>query len=296
MSSSRALAASALLPLLLSSCWGRGFEYEGGVPLDTAAPPASTCGEDLDLTTGINVSGVAIDLETGAPLVRADTAVPALCVAAIDPSPVVGGLPPVYLLTSTLCDDGSFVLAGLESIPAIGLFVGVYDCEDEGTVMRTVTGIAPEEFDGMGAGDTLADRVAISVSTPYLAKMQADLPVSPADTDQDTGTRGPDLATDGFLAGFVLDAAGEPVGGAQVGCGACASPPTQYLDPDPADGLWGAAATSNTATSAEAGAMFIVPAAQIITYTCDDGGAHTWEGKLFGSLPGYAAFIEFEAQ
>jgi hypothetical protein len=31
------------------------------------------------------------------------------------------------------------------------------------------------------------------------------------------------------------------------------------------------------------------------TYSADDGGAHTWTPTLFGSLPGYAVLVNFDA-
>lgn len=272
------------LALLLPGCWGRGIEYEGGQPQDTSPPETSECGEDLDLTAGINIRGTAVDLQTGQPITRADTSADALCVAAIDPAPAVTGGDPEYLIVSTLCDDGSFALAGLEEVPSIGVMVGVYDCEGQGTVMRTVTGVATESFDGMGAGDTLEGVTAHSVSATYLATMQADL-----------GTTERDLGAEGFLAGFVTDASGAAVGGATVSCGSCADRPTFYLDANSKDGLWGASGTFNTSTAADARGMFLIPAARITTYTCDDGGVHSWEGNLFGSLPEYAVFIEFDA-
>lgn len=270
--------------LLAAGCWGRGIDYEGGVAEDTSPVETSECGEDLDLTSGINIAGTALDLQTGLPLTVDDTGDTPLCVAAIDPAPAVTGGDPAYLIVSTLCDDGSFVLAGMQSVPTIGVMVGVYDCEDEGTVMRTVTGVSTDDFDGMGAGDTLEGVTAWSTSTDYLATMQADL-----------GTTDRDLLTEGFLAGFVTDNTGAAVGGATVTCGSCGDRPTSYLDATPKDGLWGNGSSFNTSTDAAAGSMFLIPAARITTYTCDDGGAHSWDGNLFGSLPEYAVFIQFDA-
>jgi len=281
----RALPAlSLLLPLLLVGCWGRGIPYEGGTPQDTSAPDVTECGGDLDLTVGVNIMGTATDLETGLPVTVADTGGTALCVAAIDPTPAITGGAPTYLIASTLCDDGTFVLAGMTQVPSIGVMVGVYDCNDEGTVMRTVTGVSPDALAGMGPGDSVEGVTAWSVSAPYVATMQADL-----------GTTDRDLQTEGFLAGFVSDHDGAAVGGAQVSCPSCTDRPTFYLDSSPGDGLWGDGSTFNTATEAAAGAMFLIPAARITTYTCDDGGVHTWDGNLFGTLSEYAVFIQFDA-
>jgi len=278
--------ARPLVLVLLVGCWGRGEEYGGGVPQDTAAPVASTCGENLDMEVGINITGAAVDLQTGVALVRLDTALPALCVAAIDPQPAIlpNGVPD-YLITSTLCDDGTYILAGLEEVPVLGVMIGVYDCADEGTVMRTVTGVAFDDFAGLSAGDTLEAVTAWSISSAFLLEMQANLESTT-----------PDLRESGFLSGFVTDATGEPVGGAEVSCSNCATTPTYYLDALPDDGLFGTASEYNTGTDPAANAFFIIPAANITTYEADDGGAHTWGGELFGSLPGYGVFIEFDGQ
>jgi hypothetical protein len=284
---------SFALVTLLAGCWGRGFEYGGGTggTDDTSAPVLSECGADLDLEAGINIRGTVVDLQTKSLLVAPTTGTgPALCVAAIDPTPAVVNGDPEYLITSTLCDDGTFVLAGLEEVPTIGIMIGVYDCPVTTTapaanvVMRTVTGVSSEAFDGFGPGDTLEGVTAWSVSMPYLATLQADL-----------GEGAVDLAASGFLSGFVLDSAGAPVSGAVVTCGSCGDTPTFYRDASPDDGLWGDGTNFNTATIAEADALFLIPAARITTYTCEDGGAHTWEGTLFGSLPGYGVFIQFDA-
>ncbi|NOY27974.1 MAG: hypothetical protein GXP62_19080 [Oligoflexia bacterium] len=278
---SAALAASAML---LAGCWGRGIDYEGGQPQDTSPPETSTCGQDQDLSAGINITGTAVDLQTGQPLALADSGAQPLCVAAIDPAPAVTGGDPEYLIVSTLCDDGTYVLSGMQSVPTLGVMIGVYDCNDEGTVMRTVTGVAPEELDGMGAGDTLEGVTAWSASVDYIATMQADL-----------GKTERDLKSEGFLAGFVTDSSGAAVGGATVTCATCKDRPTFYLDATPDDGLWGDTSSLNTSTAADAAGMFLIPAARITTYTSDDGGAHSWDGNLFGSLPGYAVFIKFVA-
>lgn len=279
------IAWTPALALLLAGCWGRGIGYEGGTPQDTSPPESSECGEDLDLTAGINITGTAVDLQTGQPITLDDTGGTALCAAAIDPAPAVTGGDPEYLIVSTLCEDGTYILAGMKEVPTIGVMVGIYDCSDGGTVMRTVTGIATESFDGMGAGDTLEGVTAWSVSADHAATMQKDL----------GGASAFDLREAGFLGGFVTDSAGAPVGGATVTCGSCGDTPTYYLDDSPEDGLWGDGSSFNTTTKAAAGSMFMIPGARITTYTCDDGGAHNWDGELFGSLPEYAVFIEFDA-
>ena len=269
--------------LMLAGCWGRNIPYEGGVPEDTSVVEAVECGADLDLAAGINVTGTAGDLQSGLPLVREGDAA-ALCVSLIDPSPAVTGGEPTVLIASTLCDDGSFVLAGLQTVPAIGAMVSVQDCNDEGTVQRAVTGVGTDKFAGKGPGDTVEGVTAWSLSSAFRDTMQADLGDYPGD-----------IGAEGVLSGFVTDADGNGLSGATVSCASCTDRPTYYLDDTPDDGLWGDGTSFNTQTNAAGAAYFFIPAARITTYTCDDGGGHAWDGALMGSLPDYAVFITFDA-
>lgn len=269
--------------VLLAAC-GRGFEYEGGDPdnVDTGPLTVSNCGDDLDLEAGINIAGVAVDAQTGAPLDKLKTP---LCMTAIDPTGAVTGGEPEPMAASQMCEDGSFIIPGIEEIPTIGVMVQVDDCGKDDTVMTTVTGVRAGDFAGMEAGDTLEDLTAYSVSAGYRDELETELSAF--------GYKG-ELAKDGFLGGFVRDSAGEPVGGAEVTCGSCGDRPTYYADAEPKDGLFGNGG-ANTSTVADAGSFFIIPKARITTYTCEDGGDHTWEARLYGSLPGYGVFINFLA-
>jgi hypothetical protein len=73
-------------------------------------------------------------------------------------------------------------------------------------------------------------------------------------------------------------------------------PTVYYQDGEASDGIYGSGSTANTTTLAEGDGIFMIPAAPIFTYTCDDGGAHTWESTLLGSLQAYAVYIRFTAQ
>ncbi len=277
------------LSSLLIGC-GRNIPYEGGGSTeqeDTAPVVVEECGSDLDLKSGINITGTAIDLATGAPLAVADTGDSPLCVAAIDPTPAVtSGEAPTTLAASTLCDDGTYILSGIAEIPPIGVMVQIDDCNDEGTVMRSVTGVGADMFKGAAAGFTLEDITARSMSATTRDEMNSEL----------TGYGMKfDLATDGFLAGDSFDSAMAPVSGATVTCGACKNNPTYYQVGTTAGAMFGDGSTPATTTNADGGSFFIVPAAPINTYTCDDG-SHTWDGTLLGSLPGYGVFIRFIAQ
>ncbi|MFZ5478155.1 MAG: hypothetical protein ACOZNI_15420 [Myxococcota bacterium] len=260
---------------------GRDISYEGGDGGDDTDVVATTCGEDVDRSKGFSVEGTTLDLGTGG------TATAGLCISAVDPTPAITGGEPTVLGSSEVCDDGNFVVAGIESAPSIGMFLLIDDCDDAtgDTVMLTATGIPPEAIAELGDGDSLTGVEALSVSLEWLAVMQADL--------ETVGWSG-DLGEAGYMAGVVEDAEGNPVSGAHV-----ASPDpyvTYYEDATAEDGIYGAGATANTETSADAGGLFMIPDAPIFTYTCEDGGAHEWESTLLGSLPGYAVYIRFTAQ
>ena len=276
--------------VLLTACPGRGIEYEGGPGGeggdDTAPIEVSECGADLDLTTGINIKGIGLDVGTGELLTWGeDTGSTALCVSAIDPTPAVTGGVPTTLVASTMCEDGSFVLAGIDEIPAIGIMVQIEDCDGEGTVMRSVSGVAADQFEGFGPGDTLEGVVARSLDVATRDAWHTEL---------DGYGYGHDLGADGFLAGYVLDSAEAEVSGAQVTCGGCSDRPTWYADGDASDGVFATGANANTSSNAAGDSFFIIPAARITTYTCSDA-SHDWEGTLLGSLEGYGVFIRFIA-
>lgn len=270
-----------LVPALLGlgGCWGRDIPYEGGdSSAQDSTPVASVCGEDVDGSAGLVVTGPTRDAQTGG------TVAPGLCVYAVDPTPALTGGSPTVLATATVCDDGSYVVGPIADVPTIGMFVEVDDCEGaDDTVMLTATGISPKQLDGLGAGDTLMIE-ALSASTSWVATEGTDL--------ARLGWSG-DLATDGYMAGIVEDAQAAPVGGATVSAGG--TDEIYYEDADASDGIYGADTTRNTSTSADAGGMFMIPAAPIFSYSCDDGGAHSWDATLLGSLPGYAVYIRFTA-
>jgi hypothetical protein len=267
--------------LVLGGCLGRNIPYEGGPGGEDTTVTTSTCGEDADLEQGFAVKGATLDLGTGG------SAAAGLCIRAVDPTPAITGGAPTLLASSEVCDDGTYVVAGVASVPAIGMFLLIDDCEGAAdTVMLTATGISPDTLAGLGDGDALEGIEALSVSLDWVATEQADL--------EALGWSG-DLATSGYMAGLVEDAGGDPVAGATVACAGCV-PAIYYEDGDASDGIYGQGATANTATTVEGSGIFMIPAAPIFSYTCDDGGAHTWESTLLGSLPAYAVYIRFTAQ
>ena len=258
--------------LVLGGC-GRGAEYEGG---DTSTIEAVECGADLDTSVGYRVEGTASDLETGVP------AAEGLCVTAIDPASVLTGGDPTVLSAAQICAGGEFVIANIMSVPSVGMFIVVDDCEGEAdTVMRTATSIPPEDLEGLGDGGALTGISSLVVSGSYQATIDADLVTA--------GYVG-EPSVDGYLAGFTLSATEEPISGVRVECAGACTP--YYFDADPSDGLFQTGGANNTETSAAAGAGFIIPGAPLFNYTFTSA-SETWDTTLAASAAGYGAYIRF---
>ena len=258
----------ACLLVLLAACTGdkNPTTTESASPTDTGTAPV-----------GFALEGPVIDMASGTP------AADGLCVDLLDPSPAVTGGVPV-VLQSTTTAGGGYAFGSVETTSAIGLLLQVDDCAGY-DVFPTGSVVAADDYVGLGAGDLLAGQTAWAVSTSFLALL--------VDSAIVAGYTG-DLAAEGFVVGFVRDAAGLPVGGATVGCSTCG--PTFYIDADPTDGLFTGLAGVNTATDAGGSGAFVIPAGPIESYQADDGGVHTWPAQLNGSNPGFATVAVFVAQ
>jgi len=277
-----------VVPIMVATsigCWGRNIPYEGGSS-DTGDGEVETvdCNADMDLSMGFRIEGTATDLFTNEP-------VSGLCVRAIDPSPALTGGDPTDLAASKLCPDGTFTIPGVQEKPSIGLFVVVYNCDESADtgepaalVMQSATGIATEDYMDEPEGGVVSGVNAHTLTAQNAQTIQSDM------TDY-TGV----LADDGFLGGFIVDADDQPVDGATVSCDGCEPHGIFYMDDDGSDGLFSNQGTLNTSTNATAGSLAIIPAAPVFTYVCEDGGTHTWEDSLFGSLTEYAVFVNFTA-
>ena len=273
-------------------CIGRCIDYEGG---DTeAAPDVVVCGDESGFDVGYRIEGTVRDLGTGELLAYdEDLGEEGLCIFAVDPTKALAGQDPDVVASSFICEDGSFVLQGIDSKPTLGLFVAVDDggklgCDYAGdsSVMLTATGLGPETYADLGDGDAILDIEALSLSAEHALTLEADL-ATLGHTPEES------LELDGFMAGFIQDADEAPVDGAIITCSSCDA--NYYWDEDPSDGAFGAGSTANSSTISAADAMFMVPGADITTYTIDDGGSHTWDPKLYGSISEYAVFIRLVA-
>ncbi len=276
------LATRVLLgaaPLIAAGCWGRNIEYEGGVVEDTAPVEQVECGDESTYGTGFRIEGVAVDFATNTTW---DAVAQPMCITAIDPTPAITGGEPTVLASSTLCDDGSFVVSGITEAPAIGAFLVIDDCPGSSTdaSMISATGISPDLLQGLGDGGALTGQTALVVSPTLRDTWTAD------------ADYGGDLGVDGFLAGYLQDAQGVGVAGATIFAGASLYSAV-YGDSDASDGTFTTGGTLNAATDATA--FFIIPKAPVGLYEVSDGGTHEWPKKTYGSLPGYAVFVNFKA-
>ena len=278
---------------MMQGCIGRNIEYEGG-NADTAPPEVVECGDESGFDVGYRIEGTVADLATGELLAYDESAgEEGLCIFAVDPTLALAGQEPDVVASSFVCADGSFVLQGIEAKPTLGIFVtvdagGKLDCEYGGdsSVMLTATGLGPELYEDLDDGGAILDIDALAVSAEHVVTLEEDLALVGYAPEEG-------MELDGFMAGFIQDASEEPVDGATI---TASSNDSFYWDTDPKDGSFGAGATANTSTIAAADGMFMIPSADITTYTIEDDGSHTWEPKLYGSISEYAVFIRLVAQ
>jgi len=272
---------------LVTACWGRGTKYGADTaPAGGDGGVVTECGDESQYDVGWRIEGTAYfqDPDASALDSGGGSALANKCITAIDPTPALAGSPPKILASSAICDDGSFVIAGIEENPAIGTFVVVDDCEgDPDDLMTSATGISGAFIEDLGDGDVLADVGARVVTNEYRTTILDQL--------KSAGYDGVEDETFQFLGGRLISDAGAPLDQHTINCGACSYPPS-YADADPSDGLYTTGGAANTATSADADGFFMVPMAAIGTYTCTDASGTDLTTSTYGSLPGYGVFIQ----
>jgi hypothetical protein len=235
-------------------------------------------GSDTGDVSGFAIFGSIEDISTR----EGPTNPEALCSFALDPTPVLAGGDPVVMAASAVCENGEYYVGGLADPPSIGMFISIADCDASNqTVMKSATGVDYDDVASLGDGEEYGPHTA------YLVTLEQGQVIGEALVDY-TG----DAVTAGFMAGFVLDVDDQPVDGATLGGGGV---DFYYMDSDPSDGLFLTDGERNTQTEAAARSTFVGPGAPIFSYTAEDGGTHTWDPQLFGSLPGYASFLLFNA-
>jgi len=268
-----------IVPDWVNGTDGQGPEGDGED--DEPVPETVDCGDSDtgEAPDGFAISGKIEDFATGLGPETPEL----LCAYALDPTPVLSGGDAEVMAASLVCENGEYYVPGLKDPPSIGMFISIADCDENSpTVMKSATGIDFDDLENLGDGDELTDQTAYLITLDYGTSI-----------DDNFIDYAEDSVVNGFMAGFVLDKAGNYVSGASLSCTGCAD--FYYLDADESDGLFVTGSGRNTSTDADARAMFFAPAAPIYTYTAGDGGSHTWEPQLFGSLPGYASFLLFDA-
>ncbi len=253
-------------------CGGSAECAEGSAVGDDSADDADS-DTDTDTDTdspesGWTVSGVSVDFMTQA------AAAKGLTVALADPEPAVSGGELDILGTTSTAADGTFSIGGIEGNPSLGAFLLV----SGGGNMSTATAVASTLYSGFGDGDELADQDALVISGTMASGIDASLAsLGVSKSINETGVL--------FIA--VLDAAGNPVGGAEVSDGGWGQS-IFYLDADSGDGLFTTGGRPNTATSAAAGGFAVIPGASIATYEADAAGK---SGSLLaGAFAGLSVF------
>ena len=94
--------------------------------------------EDIDRSGGFVIEGTVYDIDLDD--IPADPE--SLCAYGLDPSPVLTGGDPVFMAATQVCDNGDYVITGLNDPPSIGMFVSIDDCEgNPDTVMASATGV-----------------------------------------------------------------------------------------------------------------------------------------------------------
>ena len=269
---------------LLAGCWGRNLGYGADTAPQTGGTAVSECGDESLYGDGWRIEGTVALQDPEGTLDLAGK-----CIDAIDPTPALGGGDPTILASSVVCDDGSFVIAGITENPTIGAFVVVDDCEGEDDeLMISATGIAGDKVEGLGPDDAITGIRARVIDQGYRLTLLEDLKLAGYD-----GEEGPEFQ---FLGGRLVDGADQtddavPFDDYTISCSACVYAPS-YFDSDPSDGLFTTGAEANASTSADADSLWLVPMASIGTYTCTDDGGNDLYTTTYGSLPGYGTFVD----
>jgi hypothetical protein len=247
-----------------AACSGKGGDSSGG--------------EDTSVDT-FSVSGTVVDMNVP-PL---GTAVTKSCtVAALDPTPALGGGQPSVIATGTIAGDGTYSITGIDSKPKLGILLNVNGCPNAGDI-PTSTGLAVEDYQDLADGGEITNHTIYRIPADLGAAIDEDLAKS--------GYKGKGLLADGALLSFVLVGT-EPADGATLECTGCDASFYYFDNARPNSGYFATDKTLNASTSAMTGGMAIVPGAPIYTYTADDG-SHTFESRTLGSQPGSVLITRF---
>lgn len=251
-----------------------GGTADGGTADGGTADGGSDGGSDVNFT----LSGNGVDLASGTP------AMEGLCVRAINPDPAVTGGEPITMSESTIGAAGAFTLTGVDTKPAFGILVSIYDCESKGTVLATATPVMPPLYADIAVGGEVSGLTAFSINAMYADGIDASL--------AGVGFTGGSIWDIGGLMGGVWDSSFMPLEGAVV----TGASTVYYQDGNPGDsGLFATTGALNTSTVAAGSSLFLVPAAGIGGYSATLSG-YTFPTNTLGSSPGSIIFAPIIAE
>jgi len=233
-------------------------------PDDPSCPP--------DPCAAVAIDGFAVDL-----LDPMTSAAEGLCVYIADPTASLSGGDLEIIGSGSVGADGAYLIEEVPPDSAVGLLVLVQDCDgDPVTVLPTATGLSTDAYRDLVEPEcSVEDKTAFSIDAATQATLQGGLALA--------GFTG-DLAVDGSLIGFALDASGQPIDGVTV------SGPEGLV----VYYFTGTGFDTASGTVAAASAMFVIPGAEIAEYTCQAGG-YTFESTFIGSQPGFALVFSCDA-
>lgn len=209
-----------------------------------------------------------------------------ICASAVDPSAALEGGALNVLGTTQVDATGSFTVTDVDVREApLAIFVILDDCGDEDQVFPTGTGIAAETYAAAVAGDTFTRDSIYLATSSALAANQSMAGVGSTKTLED----------DGAIFGVVFDSDGETrLAGATVDCNGCEDLEVWYADGDPTGGLFAGEQGINAATQPGLG-LAVIPGGPVASYEVTAEGKD-FDGGLFGSIPGLAAFTGWTAK
>jgi len=206
------------------------------------------------------------------------------CIALIDPvAALSGGAEP--FATGMTDSNGAYVIEGIVDAPENAIFAMVDNCEDDTAIMSTITPVPESAYADFEDGDVV-DADLLSMDAATIGGIQSSLVA--------VGYTGDDVSTAGGIFMNVVDNTGAAVADAVIDCGSCTGVGFYYMDANPADGLFGAGTTANTATQAGVGVSFITGLG-VSTLNVTHSSL-TFSGQLYAGFPGSVVLGQLAAQ
>ena len=249
---------------MLAACGGDAASDKGGQGDDSAAP-------DEIIETGGFALAASVVGPDGAPSPESG-----LCAAAVDLSGAAWGNPsPAILAEAPVSGDGD-VLLEIASVPSgatLGIGILIEACGEE-AVMPTLSPIPATAWAWAGPGDTVLGLQAFVYTFADVASLQGELAASGF---------GGDLATEGFLAGTLVNEQGLALNDCWV-----RGPAGTASWYDQGEATW----VANEGTQDEGGGRYVVPSPPFGSYL-GRGAARDFPPFLGAGFPGYAERVDY---